>query len=103
MTAQGRPRTTQATKKTRRYTGSHLRVRRVRRQGLEPRTVALRGHCSANGASGAHGEGGYQRRPGAATASAAPGAGPGLAVPAVVDVAAGGGGGGGGGGGASTG
>jgi len=31
-----------------RHTGPDLRVRGVRRQGLEPRTVALRGHCSAN-------------------------------------------------------
>jgi Phage integrase family len=42
MTAQRRPRATQATKKTRHHTGSYLRILGVRRQGLEPRTVALR-------------------------------------------------------------
>jgi hypothetical protein len=47
-TAQRRPRTTQATTKARHDTGPHLRIYLVRRQGLEPRTVALRGHCSAN-------------------------------------------------------
>ena len=48
LAAPARPTADQATKKARRTYRAWAGLMGVRRQGLEPRTVALRGHCSAN-------------------------------------------------------